>query len=112
MRKDYHLIYKSQGFLIVLKYYAEKLILVTKSLAFVKVMLYSKRMDSNVQLTAMADTYDQLVAECSPAAQVELQALAKWVSENILTQGGGVMSAKELILMTLKKEYEIKRRMR
>ena len=77
------------------------------TLVFVKDVHIMMGMDSNIQLSAMASMFDDLVAECSPQAQETLQKLAVWASDNILISGGGLMSAKELILSALLVEHKI-----
>lgn len=61
-----------------------------------------KTTDSRLQ--DRASQFDKCVSELSEVAQEELNELASWVSEHILLQGGGIMSAKELILQALRFE--------
>lgn len=65
-------------------------------------MMLMKTTNANEKLTERAAQFDECVAELSPVAQAELNALAKWISKNMLTDDGGIMSAKELIIQVLK----------
>lgn len=61
-----------------------------------------KTNDSKLQ--DRATLFDECVAELPETVQEELNELVKWVSEHGLLQGGGIMSAKELIIQALRFE--------
>lgn len=80
-----------------------------KTLAFVKVACYIGHMtNSNLQTTAMANLFDQLVSELSEPAQKHLSDMVQYLANDVLAQGAGEMSAKELILKTLMAEDRYK----
>jgi len=49
-----------------------------------------------------AATFDECVAELSPEAQTYIADLLSWIEEYMLVSGGGTMSAKEILLQTLR----------
>jgi hypothetical protein len=58
--------------------------------------------NDNSKITERAAIFDQCVAAMPADKQREYKELVIWVSNNILTQGGGLMSAKELIVQLVR----------
>lgn len=56
------------------------------------------------KMTERAALFDACVAELPADTQKALNDLAMWVAKNVMTKGGGLMSAKELIVQSLRFE--------
>ena len=65
-------------------------------------LLYNDSMETKDKTAERARKFDECFAELSEQAQADLEALINYLAKDVLHKGGGLISAKELVMQVVR----------